>query len=64
MLQTKNNLQPKFHNVTLACEEGMSFLTYKVILVAGSAVSGVILRKDPHPYSLIYVKGGGDQHLV
>ena len=58
-----NSLPPKFHNVTLACEEGMYFLTYKVILMAGSAVPGRILRKDLHLYPLIYVKGD-DQHLV
>ena len=52
-----SSLQPRFHNVTLACEEGMYFLTYKVILVPGSAFSAVILRKNPHPYPLIYKKG-------
>ena len=37
---------------------------YKVILVASSAVSGGIPRKDPHPYPLVYMKGVVDQHII
>ena len=41
----------------------MPFLTHKLILVASSAVSEGIFRKDPHPYPLVYVKGGGGPPL-
>ena len=34
-------------------------LTYKVILVAMSTVSGGLLRKPHYPYPLVYVRGGG-----
>ena len=47
------------HNVTLACEEGMPFLVHKMILVVSSVVSVGILRKDPHQYPLVYMRGGG-----
>ena len=39
-------------------------LTYKVILVAMSTVSGGLLRKPHYPYPLVYVRGGRGQHLV
>ena len=35
-----------------------------MVLVASSAVSVGILKKDPHPYPHVYVNGGEDQHLV
>ena len=37
------------------------WLVKKVILVAISAVSEGILTKDPHPYPLVYIKGGGEE---
>ena len=52
----------KFHNVTLAFEDGLTMLTYKVILVAMSTVSGGSLRKPRYPYPLVYVRGG--QHPI
>ena len=51
-------LQPKFHGVTLACDDSVTILTYKLILVAISTVSGGLLKKYLQPYPLIYVRRG------
>ena len=53
-----NALKPKFYNFTLACEDSLTLLTYEVILVAMSTVSGGLLRKPHYPYPLVYVRGG------
>ena len=47
-------LQPKFHTVTLVCDDSLTINPYKVILVAISTVSEGLLRKHP----LGYVNGG------
>ena len=36
----------------------MPFLFHKMILVVRSAFSIGILRKDPHQYPLVYMRGG------
>jgi len=56
-------LQPKFHGVTLACDDSLTIQTHKVMLVDISTVSGGLLRNHPEPYPLVYVRGG-DQHPV
>ena len=57
-------LHPKFQGVTLACDDSLTIQTHKVMLVDISTVSGGLLRNHPEPYPLVYVRGGGDQHLV
>ena len=61
MLQTMTAIQPQFHDVTLACDDSRTMQTYQVMLVDISTVSGGFLRKHPHPYPLIYMKGGGSK---
>ena len=51
-------LQPKFHGVTLACDDSLTIQTHKVMLVDISTVSGGLLRNHPEPYPLVYVRGG------
>ena len=58
-------LQLKFHNVTLVCDNSLTILNYKVILVTINTVSGGLLWKPPDPYPLVYIRGvGEDQYLV
>ena len=52
-------VQPKFHGVTLACDDSLTIQTHKVMLVDISTVSGGLLRNHPEPYPLVYVRGGG-----
>ena len=59
LLQTMTALQPKFHGVTLACDDSLTIQTHKVMLVDISTVSGGLLRNHPEPYPLVYVRGGG-----
>ena len=42
LLQTA--LQPKFHDVALACDDSLTIQTHKVMLVDISTVSGGLLR--------------------
>ena len=64
LLQTMTAFQPKFHGVTLACDDSLTIQAHKVMLVDISTVSGGLLRNQPEPYPLVYVRGGGDQHPV
>ena len=59
LLQTMTAFQPKFHGVTLACDDSLTIQAHKVMLVDISTVSGGFLRNHPHPYPLVYVRGGG-----
>ena len=59
LLQTITALHPKFHDITLACDDSLSIETHKVMLVDISTVPGGLLRKQPHPYPLVYMRGGG-----
>ena len=56
-------LQPKFHGVTLACDDSLTIQTHKVMLVDISTVSGGLLSNHQEPYPIVYVRGG-DQHPV
>ena len=56
LLQTMTALQPKFNNITLACDDSLTIQTHKVMLMDISTVSGGLLRKHPYPHA--YVRGG------
>ena len=58
LLQTMTALQPKFHIVTMECDEIMTNQTHKVRLMDISSVSEGPLRKHPNPYPLVHVRGG------
>ena len=58
LLQKMTALQPQFHDVTLVCDDILTIQTHKVMLVDISNMSGGLLRKHPHPYPLVYVRGG------
>ena len=47
-------LQPKFYDVTLACDDSLTIQTHKVMLVYVTIVSRGLLRK--HPYPLVYMR--------
>ena len=59
LLQTMTAFQPKFHGVTLACDDSLTIQAHKVMLVDISTVSRGLLRKYPHQYLLVYVRGVG-----
>ena len=46
LLHTVTALQPKFQNVTLLCDDSLTFYPHKVILVAISTMSKGLLRKN------------------
>ena len=51
-------LLPKFHGVTLACDDSLTIQTHKVMLDINTVSRG-LLRSHPEPYPLVYVRGGG-----
>ena len=53
LLQTMTAFQPKFHGVTLACDDSLTIQAHKVMLVDISIVSGGLLRNHPEPYPLV-----------
>ena len=50
-------LKSKFHDVTLAYDDSLIIQTHKVLSVDISSVSRGLLRKHPHPYPLVYMRG-------
>ena len=52
-------LQPKFHGVTLACDDSLTIQAHKAMLVDISSVSGGLLENHPDPYPLVEERGGG-----
>ena len=63
LLQTMTVLQPKFNNVTLACDDCLTIPTHKVMLVEISTVSEGLLLKHLQPYPLVYMRGRGHNPL-
>ena len=59
LLQTMTAFRPKFHGVTLACDDSLTIQTHKVMLVDISTMSGGLLRNHPEPYPLFEERGGG-----
>ena len=59
LLKTMTALHPKFHYVSMACDDRLTIQTHKVMLVDISTVFGGSLRKHSHPYPLAYKRGGG-----
>ena len=59
LLQTITAFQPKFHGVTLACDDSLTIQAHKVMLVDISTVSGGLLRNHPETYPLVEERGGG-----
>ena len=47
---------PDFADVTLACEDGKQVEAHKVILAASSPFFQNLLRRNKHPYPLIYMR--------
>jgi len=52
-----------FIDVTLVCEDGEKVGAHKVVLLASSPLMQMILRQDPHPHPLIYMRGTRSKHL-
>ena len=46
-----------FADMTLSCEDGQQIEAHKVILVALSPFFQNLLKRNKHPYPLIYMKG-------
>jgi len=53
----------EFTDVTLACEGGRQLRAHKNILSSGSGLLREILRCNPHPHPLVYLRVGHD-HLT
>jgi len=54
----------EFTDVTLACEDGQQVEAHKAILASSSPFFKKILKKNKHPYPLIYMRGLKSDDLV
>ena len=46
-----------FTNVTLVCEDGTRVESHKLILASSSPIFSDLLRSNPHPHPLLYMRG-------
>ena len=54
----------EFADVTLACEDGQQIEAHKVILAASSPFFQNLLKRNRHPYPLIYMRGVKSENLL
>ena len=56
--------ETEFCDVTLACANGKQVSAHKVILAGGSKFFQQILKQNPHPHPLLYLKGVRYDYLL
>ena len=55
--------EPEFKDITLTCNDNQTVHAHKLMLTAGSPVFKDLLRRNPHPRLLIYIRGVNSHQL-
>ena len=54
----------EFSDTTLACEDGTHIEAHKVVLISSSPFFMEILKKNKHPYPLVYMRKVKSENLL